>query len=240
MATITEDFEQSFIELKSGLKDKYTSILRSFIDEKKKSVLESLQKLLGNDFVAFCEQTKILQDDIVRQKTEFYNSVDYKSKVDNLARLSSRYSSCKDDEKDEVKKQMIKAFSEVTTLNITIKNRLKDLTEKLKANKAIIRQKNEEFKDDLEKLKKEVMDKLRNKIAICVIKYREELAELLESFEKPVNVDKESPFDLNTFKLNEPIFSTINYEENNEEKGESSDKSTQTFIVSENDDIITN
>lgn len=240
MATVTEDFEQSFIELKSGLKDKYTAILYSFIDEMKKNVLDNLQKLLGKEFLAFCEQTKKIQENVVYQKKEFHNSVDYKSKVDNLAMLSSRYSSCKDDEKDEVKKQMIKAFAEVTTLNITIKNRLKDLTEKLKSNKAIIRQKNEEFKDELLKLKTEVMDKLRKKIAICVIEYRKELSDLLESFEKPVNVDKESPFDVNAFKLNPPIFSAINYEENSEEADETLNKPTQTFILSENDDIISN
>lgn len=246
MTTITEDFEQSFNELKDGLKDKYTAILYSYIDQTKLSVAEKLNAIAGEDFTALCEETKKIQEEVSRQTEEFRNSDEYKSKINSLAQLSSKLSKCSDDEKDEIKKEIAKALANVTTLNITIRNRLKEKREMLSKNKAIVREKSEQFKTEIEALKTQTMETLRKKIAECIINYRKELASLQKSFEKQVNVDGESPFDANSFKLNAPIFSPINVGDDSTEEKFSNDNNqkdestSQTFIVSESDDNISN
>ena len=135
MTVINEDFEQSFNELKSGLKDKYNSILYSHIDQAKTSVNQELTALLGSDFLSLLDQTKQLQEQIAKETADFHSSHDYKSKIDDLARLTKELPNASEEEKTELKKEIAKALSAVTTLNITIRNRLKDKREVLKQNK---------------------------------------------------------------------------------------------------------
>ena len=106
MTTITEDFEQSFNELKKGLKDKYTAILYSYIDEIKITVSKKIDAFAGKDFTLLCEQTKKLQESVTRQSEEFHNTEEYKTKISELAQLTSKLSSCSTDEKDELKKEI--------------------------------------------------------------------------------------------------------------------------------------
>ena len=85
------------------------------------------------------------------------------------------------------------------------------------------------------------MDDLRKKIAECVLLYRKDLASLQKSFQKPILIENESPFDPNSFKLHAPIFSSFETEQKvAPNESPISEEPSQTFILSDNDDTIKN
>ena len=56
--TITEDFNQSYNELKSGLKDKYLKMLYRFVDEAREKTIEMSSELISDDILKLIEETK--------------------------------------------------------------------------------------------------------------------------------------------------------------------------------------
>ena len=81
------------------------------------------------------------------------------------------------------------------------------------------------------------MDFLRDKIAICIQFYNEELRELNDSFKMPQPEKAEIPFDSSVIKLDVPIFSLTQTESQDFADNE---EDTRTIIASENQNTIKN
>ena len=234
--TITEDFNQSYNELKLGLKDKYLKMLYRFVDEAREKTIEMSSELISDDILKLIEETKEIKKIIKSETKRFYKSSEYVDAQQKLITLKDRLAECAENEKDDLQKQISKSMAEIVTKNITIKNRLKVHSDKVKYNEDIINSKMQEIDGEIKKVKEDVMDFLRDKIAICIKYYNDELNELNDSFNMPKLETTEIPFDSNVIKLDLPIFSLIQSEP--EDVTDYDDE--RTIIASENHNTTKN
>ena len=204
--TITDDFEQSYNELKSSLKEKYLNLLYTFVDQAREKAIEQSTAFIGDDIFKLTEETKELKRLVKIETKKYYKSSEYVDAQQKLITLKNQLSNCEESEKEELQKQISKSMAEIVTKNITIKNRLKAHSDKIKYNEDIINAKMQEIDEDIQRVKEEVMDFLRDKIAICIKYYNDELKDLNESFNMPQPKDTEIPFDSNVIKLDVPVF----------------------------------
>lgn len=236
--TITDDFNQSYNELKSGLKSKYLNMLYRFIDDAREKAIKMSEPLISDDILQITSETRELKKYVKAETKKFYKSSEYVNAQQKLITLKDKLSTCLDSEREELQKQISKSMAEVVTKNITIKNRLKVESDKIKINEDIIKSKMQEIDGDIQKIKEEVMEFLRDKIAICIKYYNDELNDLNESFKMPKLDQPEIPFDSSVVKLDVPIFSLTQPQE--EEVSEVIEESDRTIIASENQDTTKN
>lgn len=236
--TITEDLSQSYNELKSGLKEKYLNMLYGYVDEAREKAIELSADLISDDMVKLTEETKELKRIIKKETKSFYKSDEYVNVQQRLVELKEKLNTCSDEEKEEIQKQISKSMAEVVTKNITIKNRLKPHSDKVKYNEEIINAKMQEIDGDVQQVREEVMDFLRDKIAICIKYYNDELRELNDSFKMPQPENAEIPFDSKVIQLDVPIFELYKSEPSVEKDYE--EDSDVTIIASENQSAIKN
>ena len=228
--TITDDFSQSYNELKSGLKDKYLNMLYRFIDDAREKAIKMSEPLISDDILQLTDETRELKKYVKAETKKYYKSTEYVNAQQKLITLKDRLTLCSDSEKEEVQKQISKSMAEVVTKNITIKNRLKAESDKIKLNEEIIKGKMQEIDGDIQKIKEEVMDFLRDKIAICIKYYNDELNELNESFKMPKLDQPEIPFDSSVVKLDVPIFSLTHPQEEEVSEAVEYDNTTRTIV----------
>ena len=207
--TITEDLSQSYNELKEDLKEKYSNMLYNFVGEAREKALEKSSKFIGDDILKLIEETKELKRIVKKETKLFYKSKEYIDVQERLTLLKDKLSLADKEEKEEIQKQISKAMAEVVTKNITIKNRLKPHSDKIKYNEDIIDAKMHEIGADIEKVSEEVTQFMRDKIAICIKYYNDELRELNDTFKMPMPNGTEIPFDSNGIRLDVPILEFI-------------------------------
>ena len=226
--TVTKDFEESFKELKAELVKKYTDILCGHIDVAKDKTQSMLSQKISPETISQYEEMKRLEKEVEKAKKEFFKQPDYVEVQNKLKAYKERLENCDESEKDEIQKQTAKLMSEIVTLNITIRNRLKDKTDLIASYKNLVDTKVKKINEEMSSIKDGVMSFLRLKIAECIADYNEELDELCQNFKKPKN-GKEFPFSSEIIKIDVPIFSIFE-EVSSVEKTEDE----QNFIVSEN------
>lgn len=235
--TITEDFNQSYNELKSGLKEKYLNLLYRYVDEAREKAVEMSTPFISDDVLKLTDETRELKKLVKLETKKFYKSSEYVDAQQKLINLKEQLSTCEDSQREELQKQISKSMAEIVTKNITIKNRLKAHNDKIKFNEDIINAKMQEVDEDVQRVKDDVMDFLRDKIAICIQFYNEELRELNDSFKMPQPEKAEIPFDSSVIKLDVPIFSLTQTESQDFADNE---EDTRTIIASENQNTIKN
>ena len=120
-----------------------------------------------------------------------------------------------------------KAISSITTLNVTIKNRLKDKTDRYDKLSAeidyVIRTNENSFKE----INAEVLRMVKQAISDCLGGYAEELKVLNETFGVEETTDEDLPFDEKVIRLDIPVFGS------REAKKENDEGRTRTFIPSD-------
>lgn len=235
--TVTEDFNKSYEELKSSLKEKYLNMLNSFLEEAKDITLEKTHRFTTDEIFKIVDETKELRRIVEEQTNDFYKSDEYTSVQLKLKDLNERLTVCEESEKEDLQKQISKAMAEVVTKNITIKNRLKPHNEKIKYNEELLTSMLGEIGADIEKIREEAMSFLREKVAICIKCYNDELRELNDSFKIPNTDETEVPFDSKGLKIDFPILE-LTRRKTTVVSQKSEDN--RTIIASENDDLIKN
>lgn len=226
--TVTKDFEESFKELKAELIKKYTDILYGHIDVAKDKTQSLLSQKISPETIAQYEEMKKLEKEVELAKKEFFKQPNYVEVQNKLKAYKEQLENCEDSEKDEIQKQTAKLMSEIVTLNITIRNRLKDKNELIASYKKLVDKKVKKINEEMSSIKDGVMNFLRLKIAECIADYNEELEELCKNFKKPKS-DNEFPFSSEIIKIDVPIFSIFE-----EVSGTEKNEDGQNFIVSEN------
>ncbi len=235
--TVTDDFSQSYNELKSDLKEKYLKILYRFVDEAREKAEEKASAFISDDIIRLTEETKELKKLVKQETKKFYKSDEYVLVQQRLIELKEKLDDCPEDQKEDLQKQISKSMAEVVTKNITIKNRLKPHSDKIKFNQDIIDSKMQEIDGDIRQVKEEIMDFLRDKIAVCIKYYNDELRELNDSFKMPSSEETEIPFDSNVIRLDVPIFALTQPHEEDVDGYEDEDR---TLIASENQNTTKN
>ena len=227
--TITNDVNESYNEIVEGLKNKYSQIIFSRIDELKMRCYEELSAALNNDLKIIFKETCDLKDYYEREKKAFYSGNDYTDAQTKLIELKNAVTNCNDETQSQnLNNQLAKAMDRISTLNVTINNRLKNCKEKIDANIEIIKQALNSDSGLLTKVKDDFLNEIDGIIKDGVMEFNEELRPVKEQFGKNLN-ELEFPFNENIVKVQIELF-PIGIDDCENEK----------FIVSKNENNIKN
>lgn len=199
--TITNEENATFDEIKSGLRSKYAKKLFSDLNDLKNVAMKRLFGALDDTVTAMLVENDELKKRCDIEKKEFYETEDYKSAQNKLVELKSQLSAEQNDEvKKEVEKKMSKALDRISTLNVTISNRLKKYTDKIKANDEALSTIFVSHDGKIGEAKRDFINAVDDVLQDCISEYNDELQSLRESF----GIDDDGvdlPFDENQIKI---------------------------------------
>ena len=228
------------------LRQKHADILYAYIDEAKEKAIDLTSRVVSEEILNAVNEVNELKKQTKTREKKFYKTDEYLNALNKLKELKDELKFCTESKKDEVNKNLLKAIAEITTLNVTIKNRLKADGDRIKELEEFINAGLSSLENELGEVKKEVMGFLRIKIAECVKNYNEDLIILSNEFGVEPPKDKELPIDKEVISLDAPIFSLAkSMKEKRDEKTHHDNESKatsdgQTFIPSENPNTIIN
>ncbi|MBR1677596.1 MAG: hypothetical protein IJ706_09850 [Clostridia bacterium] len=228
---VTDNIDESYKELKQDLKDKYLDLLSDILDEIKNDVINETKDILGVDLYDKIEELNKVKKDMDRIREDFIHEEKYQSVQRQLVLLKDSLKNADEGETERIKGELKKSMGEVSTLNITLQNRLKDHRDKLNDGAIQIEKILSSKKDEIERLKKEVVDRIKRDIFTCLSSYNDELKVLNTTFGVESD-ERETPFDGSEVDFEMPILSFDPKKYKSESK--------KTFIESENKSKIKN
>ncbi len=227
---ITE-LKDSYGELKTELKEKYSNRLRAALSDVKDEMIKRGVDLLGEDFFTVYADAESLGEEIAAEKKSFFESEEYKSAQKKLKELKEKKT---DDVIENADGELGKALAKITTLNITINNRLKAKTEVFEEKSKILEEMLDGKKEELVEAKDEIINAVKAIISDNLNAFNAELKDLNGIF--GVNYSApELPFDEKNVKLE---FSLFPFENRFLKKSDGDDG--KTFIASENRNLSKN
>lgn len=224
----TDNLSDSYNRLKQDLKDKYVEIIYKIVDKIKAEIIYETSVIFGETTMQKIEEAETLKSEIDKIKNDFYGEDRYKTLQGRLTALKNELSAATKSKAKEITSEMQVAMDKITTLNITLRNRIKDKNERLSELNSFIENEFDKNKAAFDKVREEVFGKVKDEIADCLDEYNDELALLNETFGKDTE-EMEMPFDENEIKLDIPIFSI-----------KSTASRADTYIQSDNDDPLKN
>lgn len=233
---ITE-MSESYNRLKSDIKEKYTKMICADLESVRQYVISKSSEFLGEDFLRKLSEVEGLKKQCDNERKAFRATPEYVAAQKELSEASKAAKKiAKTDEnadKEEIKR-LNKAISSITTLNVTIKNRLKDKTDRYDKLSAeidyVIRTNENSFKE----INAEVLRMVKQAISDCLGGYAEELKVLNETFGVEETTDEDLPFDEKVIRLDIPVFGSREATKENDEGR------TRTFIPSDDGNGILN
>lgn len=199
--TITNEENATFDEIKSGLKSKYAKRLFSDLNDLKNVAIKKLFGAMDDTVTAMLVENDELKKRCDIEKKKFYETEDYKNAQNKLVELKNQLSAEQSDEaKKEVEKKMSKALDRISTLNVTISNRLKKYTDKIKANDEALSTIFVSHDGKIGEAKRDFISAVDEVLQDCISEYNDELQSLRESF----GIDEDGvdlPFDENQIKI---------------------------------------
>ena len=216
--TIITEESESYNRLKSDIKDKYTKMICAELEAVRRYVVEESSVILGNDFLEKLGESEQIKKECDKIRNEFRSREEYISAQSELAAASKAVKAVKAVKKDESEsagkdsegnteetKRLNKAISAITTLNVTLNNKLKDKNDRRaileKELNAIVRENETGFKT----INDEVVSRVKRAVSGCIAGYVDEIGKLNECFN--VKSDElDLPFDEKVIRLDIPVF----------------------------------
>lgn len=216
--TIITEESESYNRLKSDIKDKYTKMICAELEAVRRYVVEESSVILGDDFLEKLGESEQIKKECDKIRNEFRSREEYISAQSELAAASKAVkavtavkkgeseSAGKDSEVNtEETKRLNKAISAITTLNVTLNNKLKDKNDRRaileKELNAIVRENETGFKT----INDEVVSRVKRAVSGCIAGYADEIGKLNECFN--VKSDElDLPFDEKVIRLDIPVF----------------------------------
>lgn len=202
---IVDNINESYEEIVKELKEKYSEEILRNIDEIKRQSYGQLSAAFNDCATGLLEEIEDLKKEIDRRKKEFYMSAEYSDTQAKLVALRKELSASDDDSKSEIEKKLSRTMDRVSTLNVTIKNRLKPLSDKLKEDISTLKAVYSSSENGFAKIRDEFLDRIDDVITDGITSFNEELSEINAKF--GIICDKtEFPFDENTLKIKIELF----------------------------------
>lgn len=202
---IVDNVNESYEEIVKELKEKYSEEILRNIDEIKRQSYGQLSAAFNDCATGLLEEIEDLKKEIDRRKKEFYMSAEYSETQAKLVALRKELSASDDDSKSEIEKKLSRTLDRVSTLNVTIKNRLKPLSDKLKEDISTLKAVYSSSENGFAKIRDEFLDRIDDVITDGITSFNEELSEINAKF--GIICDKtEFPFDENTLKIKIELF----------------------------------
>lgn len=202
---IVDNVNESYEEIVKELKEKYSEEILRNIDEIKRQSYGQLSAAFNDCATGLLEEIEDLKKEIDRRKKEFYMSAEYSESQAKLVALRKELSAADADSKPEIEKKLSRTMDRVSTLNVTIKNRLKPLSDKLKEDISTLKAVYSSSENGFAKIRDEFLDRIDDVITDGITSFNEELSEINAKF--GIICDKtEFPFDENTLKIKIELF----------------------------------
>lgn len=216
--TIITEESESYNRLKSDIKDKYTKMICAELEAVRRYVVEESSVILGDDFLEKLGESEQIKKECDKIRNEFRSREEYISAQSELAAASKAVKAVKavkkgesesagkdSDGNTEETKRLNKAISAITTLNVTLNNKLKDKNDRRaileKELNAIVRENETGFKT----INDEVVSRVKRAVSGCIAGYVDEIGKLNECFN--VKSDElDLPFDEKVIRLDIPVF----------------------------------
>ncbi len=213
------DTEDSYRQLKNDIKEKYTKMLCAELESVRRYVVDKSSAFLGEDFLEKLGESDRIKKECDGIRKKFRASEEYKAAQKELSEATKAAKGLSENVESEEIKRLNKAISAITTLNVTINNRLKDRTEKLARLDGEIEAVVKDNEKDFKEINGEVVSRVKKAISECFGGYVNEVKDLNESFGKE-NEEIEMPFDEKVIRLDIPIFGKDNLSDKRESKSE--------------------
>ncbi len=251
--TIITEESESYNRLKSDIKDKYTKMICAELEAVRRYVVEESSVILGDDFLEKLGESEQIKKECDKIRNEFRSREEYISAQSELAAASKAVkavtavkkgeseSAGKDSEVNtEETKRLNKAISAITTLNVTLNNKLKDKNDRRaileKELNAIVRENETGFKT----INDEVVSRVKRAVSGCIAGYADEIGKLNECFN--VKSDElDLPFDEKVIRLDIPVFGRRPRDESAASDDSDDDKDgKRTFVPSDDNNGVLN
>ena len=231
---ITESSE-SYNRLKEDIKEKYTKMMCAELDSVRRYVIDKSSSFLGEDFLAKLEEVDRIKQECDKIRKEFRSRDDYKAAQKELSEASKQAKGIADSDdnsdREEIKR-LNKAIGAITTLNVTLNNKLKERNEREAQLNSELDKIVRDNESDFKEINNEVVTRVKKAISDCLGGYADEMKDLNSSFGIE-NDDFEMPFDEKVIRLDIPVFSKSPFKRSDDDDGE-------TFIHSDDDNGILN
>ena len=225
--TVIDDVKSSYDEIVRELKKKYSDEILRRVDELKAKSYESVSRCFSQLSQNLFVEIQELKDVIKKQKTDFYKSKDYVDAQADLKRLRQELTISDGQSKKDVEKRLARAMDRVSTLNVTINNRIKPAKEKLSADMGVLKGASESDDSFFVKLRDEFLSGIDAIVSEGIEEYNRELSEINGRFGiKSSGV--EVPFEAGELKIRIELFP------------KELDDDERKFVESENDNPLKN
>ena len=251
--TIITEESESYNRLKSDIKDKYTKMICAELEAVRRYVVEESSVILGDDFLEKLGESEQIKKECDKNRNEFRSREEYISAQSELAAASKAVTAVTAVKKDESEsagkdsegnteetKRLNKAISAITTLNVTLNNKLKDKNDRRaileKELNAIVRENETGFKT----INDEVVSRVKRAVSGCIAGYADEIGKLNECFN--VKSDElDLPFDEKVIRLDIPVFGRRTRDESAASDDSDDDKDgKRTFVPSDDNNGVLN
>lgn len=233
-SNITETSE-SYNLLKEDIKEKYTKMMCAELDAVRRYVIDKSSSFLGGDFLHKLEESERIKQECDKIRKEFRSREEYKAAQKELSEAGKQAKGManSDDNSDrEEIKRLNKAIGAITTLNVTLNNKLKERREREAQLNSEIDKIVRENEADFKEINGEVVSRVKKAILECLGGYLDEMKDLNSSFGIENN-EFEMPFDEKVIRLDIPVFSKSPFKL-------SDDDHEETFVHSDDDNGILN
>ena len=211
--------EDSYKQLKNDIKEKYTKMLCAELESVRRYVVDKSSAFLGEDFLEKLGESDRIKKECDGIRKKFRASEEYKAAQKDLSEATKAAKGLPENSDCEEIKRLNKAISTITTLNVTVNNRLKDRMERLvkldSEIEAVVKDNEKDFKE----INNEVVSRVKNAISVCFGGYVSEVKDLNESF--GMNDEEiDMPFDEKVIRLDIPVFGKNSLTEDDQEKSD--------------------
>lgn len=199
------DTEDSYKQIKNNIKEKYTKMLYAELESVRRYVVDKSSAFLGDDFLEKLGESDRMKKECNGIRKKFRAGEEYKAAQKELSEATKAVKGLAENADCEEVKRLNKAISTITTLNVTLNNRLKDRTEKIAKLDGEIESVVKDNEKDFKEINSEVVLRVKKAISECFGGYVSEVKDLNESFGMQ-NDEIEMPFDEKVIRLDIPIF----------------------------------
>ncbi len=228
-----DNVNEGYKQLKNDLKEKYSKEILKAVDRIKKQVISEVTKIFGEDLMNSFESADKIKSEIKKIKDDFYAESEYTKLQKKLVQQKEELKNASESEAKEITDEMKKSLDNISTLNITLRNRLKSYNERLYKVNSHISSELKKNKEQIAKLKEKVLEEIKFEIVNFLNDYNDELSMLNDAFgiesEEP-----EIPFDEESVRLDVPIFNFSSVENDADFSDE------EQFVKSENKSSVLN